>query len=255
MTDFVADFAYDIQTAEDVRLAAEKLKAAGDALGGFRVAPCANIASRHPISASDGTNLVESLFGWQAPDERWWAIPMLALISPLARACRYESEPFWVNARGFHTPQPNAYLPTIRLHELYKFLKSRSVLMVPVHLPFGQIGVVCWVPGDDREDLSDVFAAHANDLQVLSHRFLAGYVKIMRRSLMQHTDSSLTKREVECLRWAALGKTDREISIILARSHATVRFHIQNAGEKLDSVNRSQTIFKAAQLGYLGLPH
>ena len=55
------------------------------------------------------------------------------------------------------------------------------------------------------------------------------------------------------LRWAAVGKTDREISLILARSHATVRFHIQNAGDKLDAVNRSQTIFKAAQLGYLGL--
>ena len=27
---------------------------------------------------------------------------------------------------------------------------------------------------------------------------------------------------------------------------------IQNAGEKLNAVNSSQTIFKAAQLGYLG---
>jgi DNA-binding CsgD family transcriptional regulator len=255
MTDFVSEFAYDIQTMEDVRLAAEKLKAAGAALGGFRVAPCANIASKHPIHGADGLNLVDSLFGWQAPDERWWAIPMLALISPLARACRYESEPFWVNARGFHARQPNAYLPAIKLHDLDKFLNSKSVLMIPVHLPFGQIGVVCWVPNDDREDLSDIFAARANDLQVLSHCFLAGYVKVMRRNLLQRADSELTKREVECLRWAALGKTDKEISIILARSHATVRFHIQNAAEKLDSVNRSQTIFKAAQLGYLGLPH
>ena len=41
--------------------------------------------------------------------------------------------------------------------------------------------------------------------------------------------------------------------MILGRSHATVRFHIQNAGEKLDAVNRSQTVFKAAQLGYIGL--
>ena len=55
------------------------------------------------------------------------------------------------------------------------------------------------------------------------------------------------------LRWAAVGKTDKEISLILARSHATVRFHIQNAGEKMNAVNRSQTVFKAAQLGYISL--
>src|SRR3546814_17340441 len=66
-------------------------------------------------------------------------------------------------------------------------------------------------------------------------------------------DCQLTKREVECLRWAAVGKTDKEISLILARSHATVRFHIQNAGEKPDAVNRSKTIFKAGQLGSPGL--
>ena len=36
------------------------------------------------------------------------------------------------------------------------------------------------------------------------------------------------------------------------RSHATISYHIHRAGEKLDSVNRAQTIFKAGQLGYLG---
>jgi DNA-binding CsgD family transcriptional regulator len=62
----------------------------------------------------------------------------------------------------------------------------------------------------------------------------------------------LSKREVECLRWAALGKTDQEIAMIMSRSCATVRFHIHNAAIKLDAVNRSQTVFKASQLGYLG---
>ncbi|PNB42319.1 helix-turn-helix transcriptional regulator, partial [Pseudomonas sp. FW305-130] len=63
----------------------------------------------------------------------------------------------------------------------------------------------------------------------------------------------LSKREVECLRWAAIGKTDFEISMIIGRSRATVRFHIHNASTKLSAVNRSQTVFKAAQLGYITL--
>jgi len=65
-------------------------------------------------------------------------------------------------------------------------------------------------------------------------------------------EMKLSKREVECLRWAAIGKTDGEISMILSRSHATVRYHVHRAGEKLNAVNRSQTVFKAGQLGYLG---
>ena len=40
--------------------------------------------------------------------------------------------------------------------------------------------------------------------------------------------------------------------MILSRSHATVRYHIHRASEKLNSVNRAQTIFKAGQLGYIG---
>ena len=50
-----------------------------------------------------------------------------------------------------------------------------------------------------------------------------------------------------------IGKTDLEISMIMSRSRATVRFHIHNAATKLNAVNRSQTVFKAAQLGYISL--
>lgn len=39
--------------------------------------------------------------------------------------------------------------------------------------------------------------------------------------------------------------------MILERSRATVRFHIRNATQKLDAVNKSQAVFKATQLGYL----
>ena len=43
--------------------------------------------------------------------------------------------------------------------------------------------------------------------------------------------------------------------MIMSRSRATVRFHIHNASIKLNAVNRSQTVFKAAQLGYISLGH
>ena len=241
-----------VRALDDIRAAAEALRDIVWNRGRFRAAITDNIASREPLRDAEGANLADAVFGWSAPDDRWWADTRLALSSPLSRACRYESEPFWANAQGLHTVQPNLYLDAIDLAHFEKRAFSKAAIVVPVHLPFGQIGLASFSSSDrSRTDLSAEFREHADALMLLSHRFLAGCVKVRRNRQWLPEDCQLTKREVECLRWASIGKTDREISMILRRSHATVRFHIQNAGEKLNAVNRSQTIFKAAQLGYL----
>ncbi len=245
--------AVSVRSLDDVRGAAEALRDIAFGLADLRVAVCDNIASKQTMLDADGNVLAADVFGWTGEGEHWWADSRLALSSPLPRACRYESEPFWVNAHGFRTRQPNRYLDQISLDHFEKRALTRAAIVIPIHLPFGQIGAVSFNGQDkSRDDMSAEYEAHADILGILAHRFVAGYTKAHRTRQWLPSDSQLTKREVECLRWASIGKTDKEISMILARSHATVRFHIQNAGEKLDAVNRSQTIFKAAQLGYLG---
>ena len=245
--------AVSIGSVDDVRGAAEGLRDAALRIADMRVAVCDNIASKATMVDAEGNILAAEVFGWTGDDERWWADTRLALSSPLPRACRYEAEPFWANASGFRTRQQNRYLDQISLDHFEKRALTRAAIVVPVHLPFGQIGVVTFNCKDKaRDDLSAEYAAHGDLFGILAWRFVAGYAKAHRTRHWLPGDTQLTKREVECLRWASIGKTDKEISLILARSHATVRFHIQNAGEKLDAVNRSQTIFKAAQLGYLG---
>jgi DNA-binding CsgD family transcriptional regulator len=246
--------ACSVTTAKDIRAAAMALRDIAMERAGLRVAVADNIASKVPLADDTGAILAADVFGWTAPGARWWTDTRLALSSPLPRACRYEAETFWVNADGFHTRQPNRYLDAIDLSNFEKRALIKAAIVTPVHLPFGQIGIVVFCATDpERADLSDAFEAHGIELGLLGHRFVAGCVKAQRTRHWLPTDCQLTKREVECLRWASVGKTDKEISLILGRSHATVRFHIQNAGEKLDAVNRSQTVFKAAQLGYLGL--
>ncbi len=246
--------AVSIRCLDDVRPAAIALRDIALRLADLRVAVCDNIASKQTMIDAEGNVLAADVFGWTAEDERWWADTRLALSSPLPRACRYESEPFWANASGFHGHHPNPYLDQIGLDHFEKRALTRAAIVVPVHLPFGQIGIATYNCREKRrDDLSAEFAAHADRLGILTQRFVVGYVKVHKTRHWLPGDCQLTKREVECLRWASIGKTDKEISLILARSHATVRFHIQNAGEKLDAVNRSQTIFKAAQLGYLGV--
>lgn len=242
-----------VSSVEDIRGAAEALRDFAKAIGGFQVAPAANLASKAPMLDGDGNVLARDVFGWPDDENAWWKKPLVALNSPLPRACRYEGEAFWCNADGIYPRQPNRLLDEIDLKKFVEFVGAQSVICVPVHLPFGQIGAVSYSPPDlQTDDLAKEFDAFGYMLEDLSKRFIVGYVKAMDRRAWIPANCKLSKREVECLTWAAVGKTDEEIATVLSRSCATVRFHIHNAAVKLDAVNRSQTIFKAAQLGFLG---
>jgi DNA-binding CsgD family transcriptional regulator len=241
-----------IRCVDDIRSAAIALNDAAHACG-FRIAVAADIASKEQMVDAEGALLNAEIFGWTADGERWWEDTRLALKSFLPRSCRYESEPFWCNAEGFHTLWRNKYLEGIVLKDFKTVLTGGAAIVIPVHLSFGQIGAVSLSPMDKSlTDLTEPFAQYAESLGLLVRRFVAGYVATMRTHQWIPSNCSLSKREVECLRWAAIGKTDNDISMILSLSHATVRYHVQRAAEKLNAVNRSQAVFKAGQLGFLG---
>jgi LuxR family transcriptional regulator, quorum-sensing system regulator CinR len=63
----------------------------------------------------------------------------------------------------------------------------------------------------------------------------------------------LTARELECLRWIALGKDTSDIGVILSISPHTVRDYLKSARFKLDAVTSAQAVSKAVKLGLLTL--
>lgn len=65
---------------------------------------------------------------------------------------------------------------------------------------------------------------------------------------------ALTPREVDCLRWAARGKTDGEIAEILSIARWTVVTYLQNAKIKLGCSNRTSAVAVAISLGVIPLP-
>src|SRR5882762_10026130 len=242
-----------VHSLDDLRSAAQVLHETALEMGNFRTAPCSNIASKEPMTDGKGAILATEIFGWNESIERWWERPRLALTSPLTLACRYESEPFWCNKSGLHTQQYNPHLAALDLTNFFERAMTEAAIVVPIHLPYGQIGAVSFQPAvPEKEGLGPKFTEFGELLGMLSRKFVCGYVRVMDKAQWIPSDVKLSKREIECLRWAAVGKTDSEVALILGRSCATIRFHIHNAALKLNAVNRSQAVFKAGQLGYLG---
>ena len=66
-----------------------------------------------------------------------------------------------------------------------------------------------------------------------------------------HFNSLISKREVECLEWTAIGKTSWEISVILGISESTVTFHLRNATAKLNASNRTHAVSISLKTGLI----
>lgn len=124
----------------------------------------------------------------------------------------------------------------------------RDGLSTPVHGPRGELGIFSLAR--DRHDpratalarpYAQLFAAYLHEAV---HRVLG----------TRAPAPSLTAREIECLKWAADGKTSWEIATLLDMAERTVNFHLANATTKLDVSNRQHAIAKAVLLGLLR-PH
>ena len=221
-------------------------------MAGLEVAVTDNIASSAPMRDADGLVLASEVFGSNDGD-CWWTRPQLGLTSPLPMACRFEGEPFWCNGKGIQTRSPNVLLSKLDLSNFRARALTSAAIVAPVHLPFGQIGAASFLsPDSEQDNLSREFDAHGEALALLARIFVSSYVKATERRPAHVGAITLSRREVECLRWAAAGKTNDEIAIILGLKRTTIRFHIRTAAQKLDAVNRDQALFKAAQLGFLG---
>jgi DNA-binding CsgD family transcriptional regulator len=61
----------------------------------------------------------------------------------------------------------------------------------------------------------------------------------------------LTNRQLECLKWAAAGKTTWETSQILNIASTTVEFYLEEAKKKLGAVNKVHAACHAVRLGML----
>lgn len=69
----------------------------------------------------------------------------------------------------------------------------------------------------------------------------------------QPTETKLTPREIEVLRWVARGKSAWEIGEILEITKRTVDEHVQAAARKLGAANRTHCVVIALREGIIKL--
>ncbi|MBM3887017.1 helix-turn-helix transcriptional regulator, partial [Candidatus Dependentiae bacterium] len=62
----------------------------------------------------------------------------------------------------------------------------------------------------------------------------------------------LTGREIDCLYWAAYGKSSEETANILKLSKLTIDGYRSSVKRKLNAANMAQAVFEAVRHGYLG---
>jgi len=120
-------------------------------------------------------------------------------------------------------------------------------ILVPVHGPNGCEGALAF--GGDQADLSstDMKALHLVGLYAFSHLMDLE----TGRQDPPLPEQILTDRELDCLRWAAAGKTSWEISSVLGISRHTTDWYLAEATRKLGAANRTHAVVQAMRKGLI----
>jgi DNA-binding CsgD family transcriptional regulator len=88
------------------------------------------------------------------------------------------------------------------------------------------------------------------DFQVIAH---AIHAQVRQLSLPRNANANihLSPRQLQCLQWAARGKTNDDIALILGITERVVRAYVETARFKLNATNKNQAVAKALGLGLI----
>ncbi len=120
---------------------------------------------------------------------------------------------------------------------------------VPLHGPLGDTCLMIFASSSGHSSPS----ATLPELGVLFRQFHSAYREIGRAKIDRRLVADLSLRELECLRWIAVGKTSWEIGKILKISQNTVNYHVKNLLTKLEAKNRIAAVVEGYRRGLLTL--
>ena len=162
---------------------------------------------------------------------------------PIVAEARRSMKPFlWSEIRD----APMITAAENKIFELADAFGWRTGFAVPIHGPATYVGLVAFAA-------MEKVALDAADRAALEFMALA----IHRRCHatpgfgLAPASTPLTPRQLECLRWVAVGKSDFEIAALLGLSQPTVHFHIEEAKKRIGVRSRVQLVARLVLEGVL----
>jgi len=246
MTDLVDRLANGLDQAPDVAACLDLMAECAETLGfGCVIYDFAPVPRSHA-----GAMLVPNILLTRNAPESFaslWCDEGYCRIDPVQQACLDSSIPFvWSHLGG---DRAIGARPLTAEHQpVVSYLKETRLTCgatVPIHMSCGGLATVTAICVDPEPRYADDARHHLGTLSMLAHHTAAAIYVRLDPVAKRCQAVQLSEREIECLRWAAKGKTAQDIADILGRSLATVCLHLNNATHKLDAQNRAQAIAHA----------
>lgn len=138
--------------------------------------------------------------------------------------------------------------PARQLFEEAARFGIRCGFTVPIHESGVAIAAVTFAASERGASFGRSVRRHARILPFIATTFHA-HAQRKLRARDQIDGVSLSPREIQCLNWAAQGKSSWEIGRIMGISHHTVAFHLDNAKAKLGVRSTIQAVARFVAAG------
>ena len=165
-------------------------------------------------------------------------------VDPVLREGFQRTLPFRWDELTISTPEEMTFLQDALAHGVGPF-----GLSIPVVGKHGHRGVFSIAFSGTAEDWEAFLTATMALLVEIANRLHQRVI----REVFGEDRPHLSAREVEVLRWTALGKDAGEIAAILDISFHTTRGYLKSVRHKLDCVTSAQAVSRAIKLGLLKL--
>jgi DNA-binding CsgD family transcriptional regulator len=129
---------------------------------------------------------------------------------------------------------------------------GRQIISTPLRSIVGETALFFIGANTSSEEWQASKRSMRREFQVLANYFHQHILRIYGNDAEQQM--LVSARELDCLKWAAAGKTAWEVSVILGISERTVRFHLNAAREKLNCLTTTQAVAKAVSQRLIELP-
>lgn len=136
------------------------------------------------------------------------------------------------------------------LGEAREFGVASRGLSIPIRGPFRETALLSLNGDHDTRDWAELKRTSLPLIQIAAYEFHKRIVEIETQANVS-TEITLSKREMEILRWAAEGKTAWETAQIMGISERTVNFFIAGTTTRLNCVNKTHAVATAIRKGLI----